>query len=247
MPDAPISAMNIQGFMPVPRSILAKRKKKREIQDEQIVGSSGMSKTFLQKYTPPTLGAQPAAAPPMRRPQRQAVLDADRQRREATDRAMEGRVNLANERADLMSVRNVKLFEDFLYEQQGKSVPSGLLREKFGAPGRGGRYSQKQIRMTGSGLSPAQRKEEYVDFIAGSDLYTKYQDYSGLVSEGSSSVNREVPKVRTRHAPPRQAPEVPSVVDRLMMGISREEREKDYTDEEKRLAEYGRAFLRGEE
>jgi hypothetical protein len=242
--------MHIQGFMPVPRSILAKRKKKREIQDELLitgVGSSGMSKTFLQKYTPTTLGAQPAARAPMRRPQRQALLDSDRQRREATDRAMEGRVNLANERANLMSVRNVKLFEDFLYEQQGKSIPSGLMRDKFGAPGRGGRYSQKQIRMSGSGLSPAQRKEEYVDFIAGSDLYTKYQDYSGLASEGSSSVRREVPKVRTRHAPPRQAPEVPSVVDRLMMGISREEREKDYTDEEKRLAAYGRAFLRGEE
>lgn len=257
MTDAPVSAINIQGFMPVPRSVIAKRKKKREIQDEQIVGSSGMSKTFIQRYTPPTLSAQPAARGNIRRPQRQATLDMDRQRREATDRAMEGRVNLANERAELMSVRNMRLYEDFLYEEQGKRVPSGLMREKFGTPSRGGVYSRKQIKMAGYGLTPAQRKEEYVDFIAGSDLFSKYQDYHRedpmerlqrvAGRPRASSSPSAMPTVRTRHAPARQSPEVPSVVEQLLSGLTREQREADYTPEERRLAEYGRAFLRGEE
>ena len=247
MADAPVSAMYIQGFMPVPRRLIPKRKRKREIQDEQIVGNSGMSKTFIQKSNPMTLSAQPSARGNVTRTQRQATIDIDRQRREANDRAMEGRVNLANERADLMSVRNMKLYEDFLYEEQGKRVPSGMMREKFGTPGRTGVYSRKQIRMAGSGMTPAQRKEEYVDFIAGSDLFSKYQDYhredpmERLRRPSLGGTQVPMPTVRTRHTPARQPPIISSPAQ------TREEREADYTQEERELAEFGRSFLRGEE
>ena len=141
----------------------------------------------------------------------------------------------------------MKLYEDFLYEEQGKRVPSGMMREKFGTPGRTGVYSRKQIRMAGSGMTPAQRKEEYVDFIAGSDLFSKYQDYhredpmERLRRPSLGGTQVPMPTVRTRHTPARQPPIISSPAQ------TREEREADYTQEERELAEFGRSFLRGEE
>lgn len=200
------------GFMPVPVSIADKRKKKMMMEEEYIVGNSNTTKSFLRSFTPTVLSAQPARRG-VGHSYNEDMLKQQRDRAVAEAKSLESNLRRAEDRLQLSKLPNVDIISDFLYQNQGSSVPTKLLVSKFGLPEKGGGYSRKELAKTGEGFSASQRRDFLSGVLVDGDLvseFTRFQEGvrpSTMTDAGRvnrfSSARRPLHNTRTRHVKPR--------------------------------------------
>ena len=202
------------GFMPVPVSLAEKRKKKMMLEEDYIVGNSNTSKSFLRSFTPTVLSAQPSRRG-VGHSYNEDMLKQERDRAVVQAKSLESNLRRAEDRLQLSKIPNVDIITDFLYQNQGSSVPSKLLVSKFGLPQRGDflGYSRKELAKTGEGFSASQRRDFLSGVLVDGDLVSEFSRFqeglrpSTMTDAGRvnrfSSARRPLHNTRTRHVRPR--------------------------------------------